>query len=164
MSQFQNFKIVCPMCGKKAKVRLERLTIADSCVIEQIDVNTGELVVSKQQYFGKPDAELIDDAFYCMACKEVLLNENNLLMQFDDVIELHEGNEFINCYTPYEIARYKGVGDYERMMNCDKLAALLKAALPYLEKTAKTSPNFSLAKRVQKALVKAGYLKPENVQ
>lgn len=163
MSQFQNFKIICPACGKKAKVRLERLTIANTCVIEKIDPNTGELAVSKQQYVGKPDAELTDDAFYCTACKEVLLNENNLLMQFDDVIELHEGNEFSNCYTPYKIARYKGVGDYERVMNCDKLASLLKAALPYLEKTAKTSPNFSLAKRAQKALVKAGYLKPENV-
>lgn len=161
MSQFQNFKIVCPACSKKAKVRLERLTIANSCVIEQIDVNTGELVVSRQQYVAKPDAELTDDAFYCTACGEVLLNEHNLLMQFDDVLELHEGNEFINCYTPYKIARYKGVGDYERVMNCDKLASLLKAALPYLEKIAEASPNFSLAKRAQKALVKAGYLKPE---
>lgn len=161
MSQFQNFKIICPVCDKKAKVRFERSTIADSCVIEQIDVNTGELVVSKQEYLGKPDAALMDDAFYCTACGEVLLNENNLLMQFEDVLELHEGNEFINCYTPYKITQYKGVGDYERMMNADKLAAILKAALPYLEKIAEASPNFSLAKRAKKALVKAGYLKNE---
>lgn len=160
MSQFQNFKIVCPICGKKAKVRLERLTIANTCVIEKIDPSTGVLVVSKQQYIDKPDAELMDDAFYCTACNEVLLNEHNLLMQFEDVLELHEGNEFINCYTPYKMARYKGVGDYERVINCDKLASLLKAALPCLEKNA--SPV--LTERAKKALVEAGYLKPENAQ
>lgn len=167
MSQFENYKIACPNCEKPSKVRIERMNVADSFIVDKIDVHTGGLQVSKQQYLHKSDNEMADDQLYCASCGEWLHSERGIGLQWVDVLEelaANFGNEFENTPASYYIDRVTGISDISRIENCDKLASLLKAALALLEKTAlcETSPNLPLAKRTRKALVQAGYLKPEN--
>lgn len=165
MSQFEDYKYACPHCGKPSKIRIEILNTAETFVVDKIDVNTGGLVVSKHRYVHKPNAELLDDALYCDSCGELVLNERNNQAQWADVLEelaANYGNEFENTPSLYFVDRVNGVSDWSRIEHCDKLATILKAALPYLEKIGKTSPNFLLEKRAQTALVQAGYLKSES--
>jgi len=164
MSQFNSYKILCTYCGKPSKVRIERMNVADTFIVDKIDVHTGALIVSKQRYEHKSEAELMDDALFCVSCGELLLDEHINQMQWADVLDelaANFGNEFENTPASYYIDRVNGVSDISRIENCDKLAKLLLAALMHVEGITANPPKFPL-KRAYKTLREAGYLKPEN--
>lgn len=161
MSQFNSYKILCTYCGKPSKVRIERMNVADTFIVDKIDVHTGALIVSKQRYEHKSEAELMDDALFCVSCGELLLDEHNHQMQWADVLDelaANFGNEFENTPASYYIDRVTGVSDISRIENCDKLAKLLKEALLLVGQIAYPK----LHKRAKETLAQAGYFKPES--